>query len=129
MMGSGFKPEDRFQLYRGWLPLTTHLCGQVDRLLGPDKDAFHWVQFKEKLGSARFYGRWLRQPHNPAVKEAVAEAINHAVLASARTCIVCGADAPVSEPDVPLCATHEALRPDRRWASAAECLDTSHTHP
>ncbi len=127
-MGSNLK-IDPMQFHRGWLPLTNHLCGQVDRLLGPDKDAFHWVQFKEKLGSARFHGRWLRQPHNPAVKEAVAEAINHAVLASARTCIVCGADAPVSEPNVPLCAAHEALRPDRLWASAAECMDTSHPHP
>jgi len=28
---------------------------QLLHLLGPDKGTFHWVQFKEKLGSAHFY--------------------------------------------------------------------------
>lgn len=73
------------------------------------------------MGSARFYGRWRREPQDPAVKESISEAVNQAVLASARLCIVCGADAPISEPDVPLCASHEALRPDRRWTAVAEC--------
>lgn len=108
-----------FTLHQGWLPLTVELCEQVDRLLGPDKDAFHWVQFKEKLGSARFHRRWLRQPHDESVKEAVSDAVNQAVLASARTCIVCGAPAPVAEPDAPLCTSHEALRADRRWEPVA----------
>lgn len=73
------------------------------------------------MGSARFHRRWLREPQDPAVKDAVSEAVNQAVLASARICIVCGADAPIAAPDAPLCADHEALRPDRRWTAAAEC--------
>jgi hypothetical protein len=92
---------------------------QVDHLLGPDRDAFHWVQFKEKLGSARFHGLWTHESRDAAVKEAVAVVVNRAVLASASTCIVCGAPAPVAAPNVPLCAVHEALRPGRRWEAAA----------
>lgn len=103
-------------IHPGWLPLAVRLCEQVDHLLGPDKNAFQWVQFKEKLGSARFQGFWRGPVRSPALKDAVADAINQAVLTSARTCIVCGAAAPISEPDVPLCADHEAWRPDRRWA-------------
>ena len=75
--------------------------------------------FKEKLGSARFHGLWRREPRDAAVKEAVADMVNLAVLASAHTCIVCGAPAPVAAPNVPLCADHEALRPRRLWEAAA----------
>jgi len=58
-----------------------------------------------------------------------AEEIHRAVLTSARTCTVCGIEAPVSEPDVRLCATHEALRANQRRASAAACLDAPSSHP
>lgn len=58
------------QLHLGWLPRTGHPCKQVDRLVGLDKkDAFHWVLFKEKMGSARFHRRWLREPQDPAEKD------------------------------------------------------------
>lgn len=111
--------QSAYVLHRGWLPLTVVLLEQVDNLLGPDRDAFHWIQFKEKLGSARFHGLWRHEPLDAAVKEAVADVVNRAVLASAHTCIVCGALAPVAAPNVPLCADHEALRPGHRWAAAA----------
>lgn len=115
--------QGAYVLHRGWLPLTVDLREQVDNLLGPDRDAFHWVQFKEKLGSARFHGVWTHEPRDAAVKEAVADVVNRAVLASAHTCIVCGAPAPVAAPNVPLCAVHEALRPGGRWEAAAAAAD------
>lgn len=49
---------------RGWFPLFTQLCEEIDALLGPDKRGFHWVQLKEKFGSARFY--WEMDGHRPA---------------------------------------------------------------
>lgn len=47
---------------RGWLPLFSKLCEQIDTLLGDDKMGFHWVQCKEKFGSARFY--WKTDRHS-----------------------------------------------------------------
>ncbi|NPC59345.1 hypothetical protein [Caenimonas soli] len=49
---------------RGWFPLFTQLCEEIDALLGPDKRGFHWVQLKEKFGSARF--NWEMNGHRPA---------------------------------------------------------------
>jgi hypothetical protein len=40
---------------RGWLPLFERLCAEIDSVLGEERRRFHWVQVKEKYGSARFY--------------------------------------------------------------------------
>ncbi len=40
---------------KGWLPEFAELCKNVDELLGENKRGFHWVQLKEKFGSARYY--------------------------------------------------------------------------
>ena len=39
----------------GWLPEFAELCKNIDDLLGENKRGFHWVQLKEKFGSARYY--------------------------------------------------------------------------
>jgi hypothetical protein len=44
-----------FSFYRGWFALFENLSHDIDALLGQDKRGFHWVQLKEKFGSARFY--------------------------------------------------------------------------
>jgi len=44
-----------FGIANGWLPLFGKLCEDLDQVLGPNKRGFHWVQLKEKFGSARFY--------------------------------------------------------------------------
>jgi hypothetical protein len=44
-----------FAFHRGWMPLFIRLCEDVDALLGENKGGFHWVQLKEKFGSARWY--------------------------------------------------------------------------
>lgn len=51
---------------RGWEGLFVHLCEDIDKLLGPDKQGFHWVQVKEKFGSARFY--WTMKNRSPSVR-------------------------------------------------------------
>lgn len=40
---------------KGWLPILTQLCAELDPLLGNNKRGFHWTQIKEKFGYARFY--------------------------------------------------------------------------
>lgn len=40
---------------KGWLPEFAELCKNIDELLGENKRGFHWVQLKEKFGSARYY--------------------------------------------------------------------------
>ena len=42
---------------KGWMPVVTKLCEDIDTLLGKDKQGFVWVQIKEKFGSGRFYFR------------------------------------------------------------------------
>ena len=43
------------EFYDGWLPVFAQACEQIDEVLGENKRDFHWVQVKEKFGSARFY--------------------------------------------------------------------------
>lgn len=43
---------------RGWYKIFSDLCEAIDTELGADKQKFHWVQVKEKFGSARFYHRF-----------------------------------------------------------------------
>jgi hypothetical protein len=48
---------------RGWIESFATLCVEIDELLGEDKRGFHWVQVKEKFGTARFY--WHMQSPGP----------------------------------------------------------------
>lgn len=40
---------------KGWMLIFEDLCDAIDRILGDDKQGFHWIQVKEKFGSGRFY--------------------------------------------------------------------------
>lgn len=51
---------------RGWMPLFEQLCKDIDELLGDDKQGFHFIQCKEKYGSARFY--WSMEGNTPAIR-------------------------------------------------------------
>lgn len=105
---------------RGWFPLFTQLCEDIDVLLGPDKRGFHWVQLKEKFGSARFYFEMkghapslhidlISQSHvttvvsrsggnnpggagdlQPAVPRRIDDLVQRATLATRSLCVVCG---------------------------------------
>ena len=39
----------------GWRSIFEKLCEDIDALLGLDKRGFHFIQCKEKFGSARWY--------------------------------------------------------------------------
>jgi hypothetical protein len=52
--------------HRGWFPVFAQLCEDIAALLGPDKRGFHWVQLKEKFGSARYY--WEMDQHEPNLR-------------------------------------------------------------
>jgi hypothetical protein len=56
-------PNAGFEFHRGWFPVFTRLCNDIDALLDKDKQGFHWTQLKEKFGSARFY--WAMKGHSP----------------------------------------------------------------
>jgi hypothetical protein len=105
---------------RGWFPLFTQLCEEIDALLGPDKCGFHWVQLKEKFGSARFYFEMKGHAPNlhvdlisqrqvttivrrsggsspaeagdlqPSVPRRIDDLVQQATLATRSLCIVCG---------------------------------------
>ena len=113
-----------FDFYRGWMSILAQACEEIDHALGPDKRSFHWVQIKEKFGSARFYYHMTREPGegarivlnihsvpNPAesvrevikpegedpasVPAVVGDIIERATLETTTACIVCGATAQV----------------------------------
>ena len=51
---------------RGWMPLFEQLCMAIDNLLGQHKSGFHFIQVKEKFGSARFY--WSMNGRSPRLR-------------------------------------------------------------
>lgn len=56
-------PNIGISISRGWMPIFEQLCQDIDVLLGADKRGFHFVQCKEKFGSARWY--WGIKPSPP----------------------------------------------------------------
>lgn len=118
---------------RGWGDLFVKLCVDIDRALGPDKQGFHWVQVKEKFGSARFY--WEMKGGSPGLKidiisetghvtslvgldkgkkpSSISEQVDALVDAASRKthrlCIVCGEPGTVNNDDpyiLVLCPEH-----------------------
>ena len=78
----------------GWFPGFVALCEYIDVLLGPDKRGFHWIQIKEKIGSARY--KWsLKLKRRPSGAEGIVfDKVMELVLAeedaTAVKCIYCG---------------------------------------
>ena len=54
---------------KGWFPIFSKLCQDIDTLLGPDKRGFHWRQCKEKFGTARWY--WAMKGVKPSIRISV----------------------------------------------------------
>lgn len=108
---------DAFGFNRGWFGLVAGACEQIDAIVRDDRfrHRFHWVQIKEKFGTLRVYsrargiGNTLRldmispagvasfesvpagKSRDALVGRAIREVVPAAEVASARTCIVCGA--------------------------------------
>lgn len=136
-----------FDLARGWFPAFVKLCEDIDALLGDDEHGFHWVQLKEKFGSARYYwemaGNTARLhlslvsedgvlevgPSDPkgSLAARIQRLVNEATDATRSCCIVCGEPATLdqSQPYVlMLCAHHTMQRQqgelDSPWFSEEE---------
>ncbi len=73
----------------GWMEVFAKLCEDIDTLLGDDKRGFHWVQLKEKFGSARFY-----YEHDPdggdEVFGQIADLVGVAMGKTHTMCMQCG---------------------------------------
>ena len=100
---------------KGWESLFEKLCIDIDAQLGSDKRGFHWVQLKEKFGSARFYWEMQGEPQalrideidklgavktllardvkdesNPTLQEQISALVDAAADKTPRMCIACG---------------------------------------
>lgn len=125
---------------KGWAPGFARLCADIDAALGDNKHGFHWIQLKEKFGSARFYyafGRRKAAVHldivapdgvlnfvtAPAIKpgeeefgrvcEAVDKLVNEATAKTRHACLVCGEPGEGHLSDgylMVLCPAHQATR-------------------
>lgn len=104
------KPNIGFGFYRGWMPIIAGLCIELDRILGDDRELFHWRQIKEKFGSARLYYSFAEQTllrvdiHSPDgvqslrqqpversdLGKAVDQLIAEAEKATCSACLICG---------------------------------------
>ena len=95
----------------GWMDLFAKLCEDIDALLGDDKRGFHWVQLKEKFGTARFY--YGQELGDDAVFSEIADLVNAAEQMTHTMCMQCGQP---GKPNVKygwvltLCETHAAER-------------------
>jgi len=129
----------------GWLPMFERLCHDIDNALGVDKHGFHWVQLKEKFGSARFYwkmsgvqksmaidligpdGNVLSFRNKPKAKlddkqlvQKIDDLISTAESKTANMCIVCGDE---GKPDNMDYYTLVVCEKHRRARHAGEELD------
>jgi len=94
--------------FRGWFPIFTGLCVEIDRILGEYKSCFHWVQIKEKFGVLRLYFD-LEDASEP-LRNTVRELVLQAQRESAKCCMVCGEPASLSRKSawlVTVCPLHE----------------------
>ena len=55
---------------KGWMPVFSELCADIDQALGTDKRGFCWRQVKEKFGTGRFY--WALDEQSSATRIDVA---------------------------------------------------------
>lgn len=125
---------------KGWASGFARLCADIDAALGENKHGFHWIQLKEKFGSARFYYAFGRrrasvhldivagdgvrtfvapQAQKPGedefnrVSQAVDKLVSDATAKTRHACLVCGAhgDGHLSEGYLMvLCPAHQATR-------------------
>jgi hypothetical protein len=127
-----------FGIAKGWLPEFAELCKKIDELLGENKRGFHFVQIKEKFGSARYY--WSikgkkdsvrvdlistkkvisYETNPPASKDQsqtlfdqLSKLINEAEAHTCDHCIVCGSSGKIDQQDgylLVLCDLHSKQR-------------------
>ncbi|MBK1684225.1 hypothetical protein CKO18_11710 [Rhodoferax fermentans] len=121
----------------GWMSVFAQLCENIDEILGPDKRGFHFVQCKQKFGSARWYCKLnkvkqrtpvdildskgvvmsLRVPDKhktpDMLGEKIAALVHEAEARTMQLCIVCGEPSRLDTFDgymLQLCAVHKKMR-------------------
>lgn len=117
--------------HRGWMPILAGLCVEIEYVLGARRDAFRWVQIKQKFGMARFYyflsdfsdshvnlgnpsGRadviaQVETDRVTAVRQAIFDLVEEGSEEIERSCMICGAQAEPRAYDkciLNLCADH-----------------------
>jgi hypothetical protein len=121
----------------GWLPIFEKLCKDIDEILGLDKRGFHFIQCKEKFGSARWYCKLSKvkqrvpvdiiDVHGAVVSsgapdlpktpvtfgEKIAKLVHEAEARTLHSCIVCGEHSHLDSSGgymLQLCAVHKKMR-------------------
>lgn len=102
------KPLLSEEFFKGWFPIFTALCVEIDQVLGEHRECFRWVQVKEKLGVLRLYFDLEGAPE--PLSDTVRELVLQAQRESSRRCMVCGESANLSRQStwlVTVCPLHE----------------------
>ncbi|MBH2018493.1 MAG: hypothetical protein I8H91_02790 [Burkholderiales bacterium] len=102
------KPLLSEDFFKGWFPIFTGLCIEIDRVLGEQRARFRWLQIKEKFGVPRMHFHLEGVP-DPLWKT-LQELVSQAQRESARRCMVCGEPAHLSQKSawlVTVCDVHE----------------------
>jgi hypothetical protein len=115
-------------IFKGWFPLFSKLCEDIDAALGDDKRGFHWIQCKEKFGAPRWYFsmksdapggiavseqqpdgslKTIHRSHSADnVLQSISTLIDDAQERAAGQCQVCGAPAKIGRHGMGLYATY-----------------------
>ena len=100
---------------RGWFSLFANTCRQVDDILGEDKRGFHWIQLKEKFGSARWY--WTitdkARKADPDLNRRLMQLVADGTAKTDTACIACGSPGELDTHGgyhLVLCPTHAEQR-------------------
>lgn len=81
-----------FGFTHGWFPSFAKLCTDIDSLLGENKQGFHWIQLKEKFGTARYRWGLARKPiaAKSLISASIRKLVDAAESETQDTCIYCG---------------------------------------
>ena len=103
------------EFYKGWFPLFTGLCIEIDALLGR-RDLLQWTQIKEKFGAYRMHYD-LDEGVPDDLRQVIRDLVSAVQRESARTCMVCGQPGQACDQQVWMvttCAHHEPQEIIRR---------------
>lgn len=103
-----------FGFYRGWFPIISKLCADIDLLLGENKRGFHWVQIKEKFGAGRFY--WKMKSRRAAIRVDVLHNKGHTSF------VAQGKERKSGEPEPDLVGQINALVQEAEDATSEVCI-------
>lgn len=132
-------------LYRGWNPILTAACGEIERVLLSSALDFHWVQIQEEDGAAnllyslgersRYVVELAQQSRRAMVlvthdaaddlARSIDRIVNEAERLTSGSCMVCGAPtmrASYFGRELPLCALHQPETLNRQREEGLEGL-------